>query len=155
MARCIEGCACKRHRHPGCAAGCTCAKHTSRNSGQFGSRLTGRAAGGGAKIGWKGTVDERFEAKVAYEPMSGCFLWTGAVGTNGYGYIKIDGRAVAAHAYADDRERGPLPPGLTRDHLCRVQTCVNPAHLERVTRAENSRREMAARMADKTRKVNA
>jgi hypothetical protein len=35
---------------------------------------------------------------------------------------------------------GPIPEGLTIDHLCRAIRCVNPAHLEPVTNAENIRR---------------
>jgi hypothetical protein len=35
---------------------------------------------------------------------------------------------------------GPIPDGLTIDHLCRTRTCVNPAHLEPVSLAENIRR---------------
>jgi hypothetical protein len=35
---------------------------------------------------------------------------------------------------------GPIPDGLEIDHLCRVRSCVNPAHLEPVTPDENQRR---------------
>lgn len=32
---------------------------------------------------------------------------------------------------------GPIPRGLTLDHLCRNRACGNPAHLEVVSRSEN------------------
>jgi hypothetical protein len=35
---------------------------------------------------------------------------------------------------------GPIPPNREIDHLCRVRSCVNPAHLEVVTNRENCRR---------------
>jgi hypothetical protein len=35
---------------------------------------------------------------------------------------------------------GPIPEGLTIDHLCTNKACVNPEHLEPVTRGENVRR---------------
>jgi hypothetical protein len=40
---------------------------------------------------------------------------------------------------------GPIPEGLHLDHLCRNPPCVNPAHLEPVTCAENLRRSREAR----------
>lgn len=77
---------------------------------------------------------------------SGCWLWTGYVHpTKGYGRIKWDGRTQEAHRVVYAELVGPIPDGLTIDHLCRVRRCVNPAHLEPVTMRENIVRGRVAR----------
>ena len=42
-----------------------------------------------------------------------------------------------AHRLAYENIAGPIPYGLTLDHLCRNPTCVNPWHLEAVSQREN------------------
>jgi len=89
----------------------------------------------------------RFWDKVQPEPMSGCWLWTAAHYPNGYGTIRIDGtpgRMVSAHRLAYEMLVGPISNGLEIDHRCRQRCCVNPAHMEPVTHAENVRRQGAA-----------
>lgn len=68
-----------------------------------------------------------------------CWLWTGAVDPCGYGRFRAH-VLVSAHRWAYEQFVGRIPDGLELDHACRVRTCVNPAHLEPVTHAENMRR---------------
>ena len=70
----------------------------------------------------------------------GCWEWTAAIDDNGYGRASVDGRMKYAHRIAYEAFVGPIPAGLQIDHLCRTRHCVNPAHLEPVTNAENQRR---------------
>lgn len=75
----------------------------------------------------------------------GCWLWAGAPGKNGYGRISVENTVRYAHRVSYETFVGPIPQGLTIDHLCRVRMCINPGHLEPVTLAENTRRENAVR----------
>lgn len=84
---------------------------------------------------------DRFFAKV--QRTETCWLWTGSKSPLGYGGFRVGGRAgrlVPAHRFAYELLVGPIPEGLFLDHLCRNPPCVNPAHLEPVTHAENVRR---------------
>lgn len=84
---------------------------------------------------------DRFWTKVdrTSDP-AGCWLWRGFIMPNGYGQTYLDGGHKYAHRVAYEEVVGPIPEGLQIDHLCRIRNCVNPAHLEPVTLAENLRR---------------
>ena len=72
---------------------------------------------------------------------AGCWLWTGgSFSSNGYGRFWYLGTKVQAHRWSYEQFVGPIPDGLEVDHLCRVRHCVNPKHLEPVTKEENMRR---------------
>jgi hypothetical protein len=89
---------------------------------------------------------ERFIEKVSPEPNTGCWLWTGNAIPAGYGQFRVgsmaDGtrRYVMAHRFSYEATIGAIPDGLVLDHACRTPICVNPDHLEPVTRGENVRR---------------
>ena len=75
--------------------------------------------------------------RVSPEPNSGCWLWLGSLDGKGYGVFGRHGRTVLAHRAVVESLRGPIADGLTLDHLCRVRSCVNPAHLEAVAMRVN------------------
>ncbi|MFE7580734.1 HNH endonuclease signature motif containing protein [Streptomyces gardneri] len=66
-----------------------------------------------------------------------CWLWLGQKTSDGYGMMTVDRKPVVAHRVSYKTHVGPIPAGMQIDHLCRVPSCINPAHLEVVTPAEN------------------
>ncbi len=72
------------------------------------------------------------------DPATECWLWTGPT-NRGYGRATIRGRKMTAHRAVYLTMRGPIPPGrhIHLDHLCRNKMCVNPDHMEIVSRREN------------------
>jgi len=72
---------------------------------------------------------------------------------DGYVSLTRGGGYFYAHRYVYEQEVGPIPDGLTLDHLCRNRACVNPDHLEPVTMRVNTLRgeTITARNAAKTR----
>ena len=82
-------------------------------------------------------LEQRMWKYIEPEPNSGCWLWIGYQTPRQYGRILVDGHSRFAHRIAYALWKGPLTPDLTIDHLCRVHSCVNPAHLELVTQREN------------------
>ena len=72
-----------------------------------------------------------------------CWLWTGYVTPDGYGRFRPQGRktrVVSTHRWVYEQLVGPIPAGLTIDHLCRVRNCLNPAHMEPVEHRVNNAR---------------
>lgn len=94
----------------------------------------------------------RLLEKIEYDTNGGCWLWAGAIKSDGYGIINFGRRGVGnllAHRASWLIHKGSLPPkDLDLDHLCRVRCCVNPTHLEPVTRAVNLKRGYDARVRE-------
>lgn len=87
-------------------------------------------------------IDQRFWAKIDKDGPGGCWIWLGVRASQGQGYGRrtINGTKVYVHRWAYERFVGPIPDGLTIDHLCRNSLCCNPDHLEVVTGRENTLR---------------
>lgn len=85
------------------------------------------------------SLPETFSKFIEPEPNSGCWLWVGGRTETGYGLYTLGKQTRRAHRWAWMYTYGMLPENEL-DHLCRVRCCVNPKHLEIVTRVENMRR---------------
>lgn len=94
------------------------------------------------------SAEARFE-RLHEKRGDGCWHWTGTLSAAGYGVLDAQGHWIA-HRWAYEHFVGPIPDGLDLDHTCHNpaldcpggaeclhRRCVNPAHLEPVTRREN------------------
>ncbi len=90
------------------------------------------------------SIEDRFWRLVEVIPFHSCWEWVGYINEHGYGKFTIKGKGsvkcLRAHRLSYELFIGPIPGGLDLDHLCRNRSCVNPHHLEPVTRKENLRR---------------
>jgi hypothetical protein len=87
------------------------------------------------------TESDRFDGHVDRSDPQGCHPWTGSQTADGYPRFRTRARWVRSHRWAYERAYGPIPEGLTVDHVrrrgCTTRLCVNPAHLEAVPNPTN------------------
>lgn len=85
-------------------------------------------------------LPSRFWSKAMPCPMSGCWLWFGAIDSDGYGNWWDGEKYVKPHRVTYELGHGPIADGLVIDHKCRTRSCCNPDHVEPVTNAVNVQR---------------
>jgi len=83
-------------------------------------------------------MNKRFLDKIKY--VDDCWLWFAHTTPGGYGIYWNGKEQVYAHRFSYTFYKGEISNGLEIDHLCRKRNCVNPNHLEAVTRSENTKR---------------
>jgi hypothetical protein len=81
----------------------------------------------------------RFWEQVDRSNPDGCQPWTGQLGQDRYGRIKVNGHEMKAHRVAWILTHGPIPlEWLVVMHTCDNPPCCNPAHLELKDRHKNN-----------------
>jgi hypothetical protein len=85
------------------------------------------------------SVIDRIKAKIVIE--DGCWIFTGALTSNGYGHVREGRKMRIAHVVTYEDKYGSVPDGLELDHFkCKKRACCNLDHVEPVTHLENVRR---------------
>lgn len=81
---------------------------------------------------------DRIEKYTAYEPNTGCWIWTGSTTLFGYGEIRMKDYPRVVHRIRYEHEFGLIPKGLFVLHTCDNPLCSNPYHMFLGTRADNN-----------------
>ncbi len=77
------------------------------------------------------------EGPTVREELGPCLLWTGTVGTKGYGVYRLNGQMQLVHRIAYQLDNGPMPRGRKACHKCDVKLCGRPHHIYCGTSSSN------------------
>lgn len=67
--------------------------------------------------------------RVEMIPGCGCWIWTGALTSWGYGKIGAGKKTQRAHRVSWELFIGPIPDDMNVLHRCDTPSCINPDHL--------------------------
>lgn len=96
-------------------------------------------------------LPKRIRDKIRYSE-AGCWEWTAALSTQGYGHVFWQGRVQESHRVVYSVLVDSIPDGLVLDHLCHTSACrkrgkecphrrcQNPAHVRVVSQGINALR---------------
>lgn len=99
-------------------------------------------------------AQDRFWSRVSGGDFTQCWEWRQPPSREGhYAVFRVTNGAgglytAQAHRVAYELLIAPIPEGLELDHLCRNRPCVNPWHLDPVTRLVNHRRSLPGRRGE-------
>jgi hypothetical protein len=83
---------------------------------------------------------DRHRGRIAFAGPDDCWLWTGGKNNRGYGRVGPRGDIRQVHRLAFEASNGENSAhGFVVRHRCDVPLCVNPAHLQIGTHADNVR----------------
>lgn len=79
--------------------------------------------------------------KYRVNPKTGCWDWLRKKNPQGYGMMWRGHRCYGAHVLFWIDANGPIPEGCDLHHRCKNKGCVNPAHLEPLSRIDHEARD--------------